>query len=130
MIPADPMPWTAGVDDSADPAMVARMHYVLDNLSHKTSVPDLIKLARMSAHLDQRTRLGYHVQCALLANVADRLEVMYASLPDADPAVVEQVNWYMRWGYFNGKIADAWAVFRRRAVALYIPVDHQGSKTA
>lgn len=120
--PPDPGPWTAGIDDTADPKMIANMHYVLNNLSHKTTVPDLIKLARMSAGLDQRTRLGYHVQCALLANVADRLEVMYASLPDADLAVVEHVRWYMSWGYFNGKIKDAWAVYKRRAIALYIPI--------
>jgi hypothetical protein len=119
-VPNDPQPWKAGVDDSADPEMIARMHYVLDNLSHKTTVPDLIHLARMSAQLDQRTRLGYHVQCALLANVADRLEVIYASLPEADPAVVAHVKWYMNWGYFNGKAKDAWAVFQRRAIALYV----------
>lgn len=120
-IPKDPQPWKAGVDDSADPAMIDNMHYVLNNLSHKTTVPDLIRLARMSAGLDQRTRLGYHVQCATLHNLADRLEVIYASLPGADPAVIAHVKWYMSWGYFNGKAKDAWAVFRRRAVALYVP---------
>lgn len=119
--PADPKPWKAGVDDSADPAMIAAMHDIAGRLSHRTPMPEFIKMVRGSAGLDQRTRFGYHIQCAILHNAADRLEVMFASCcPLQDLELEKHVRWYMQWGYFNQKLRDAWAVFRRRAVVLYI----------
>lgn len=119
--PADPKPWKAGVDDSADPEMIAAMHDIAGRLSHRTPMGEFIRMCRASAHLDQRTRLGYHIQCAILGNAADRLEFMFASYcPLQDIELEKNVRWYMQWGYFNSKFRDAWAVFKRRAVALYV----------
>jgi hypothetical protein len=119
--PADPQPWKAGVDDSADPSMIEAMHDIAGRLSHRTPMGEFIRMCRASAHLDQRTRLGYHIQCAILANAADRLEFMFDSYcPLQDLKLHEEVVWKLSWGYFNTKLRDAWAVFRRKAVALYV----------
>lgn len=72
----DPGPWKAGVDDGADPDMVRKMHAVRDRLSNQMSNEDLIWMCRASAGLDQRTRLGYHIQCCVLHNAASRIELL------------------------------------------------------
>lgn len=119
--PADPKPWKAGVDDSADSEMIAAMHDIAGRLSHRTPMGEFIRMCRASAHLDQRTRLGYHIQCAILANAADRLEYMFDSYcPLQDLELHKEATWKLSWGYFNTKFKDAWAVWRRKAVALYV----------
>lgn len=119
--PADPKPWKAGVDDSADPPMIAAMHNIADNLSHRTPMGEFIRMLRSGMQLDSRTHLGWHVQAALLANAADRLEYMFDSYcPLQDIKLHEEAVWKLSWGYFNTKLKDAWAVWRRKAVALYV----------
>lgn len=107
----DPGPWKAGVDDAADPEMVARMHRVRDRLSHQMSTDDLIWMMRASAGLDQRTRLGYHIQCCVLHNAASRMELLAKS---KDP---------MPWRNWLGRIGDAWEVFRGRGVLVRTSVE-------
>lgn len=119
---ADPGPWKAGVDDAADPPMVSAMHRIRDGLSHRTPLPDFIWMLNAAVQIDNRTVMGHDIQRCLLSNAADRLEVLYVSggkLPTGDKNA-EHVRWFTSWGYFNGKIRDAWAVFRRRAIALYV----------
>jgi hypothetical protein len=119
--PPDPQPWKAGVDDTADPPMIAAMHNIADRLSHRTPMGEFIRMLRGGMQLDSRTHLGWHVQAALLANAADRLEYMFDSYcPLQDLKLHEDVVWKLSWGYFNTKLKDAWAVFRRKAVALYV----------
>lgn len=102
----DPGPWKAGVDDSADPAMVRKMHAVRDRLSNQMSNEDLIWMCRASAGLDQRTRLGYHIQCCVLHNAASRIELL-ANGTDPNP-----------YGYFRDRLQSAWAVLTGRAAAI------------
>jgi hypothetical protein len=102
----DPGPWKAGVDDSAEPGMVKRMHEVRDRLRNDMSNDDLIWMCRTSASLDQRTRLGYHIQCCVLHNAASRLELL-AKGRDPNP-----------YGLFGHRIAQAWAVLSGRASAI------------
>jgi hypothetical protein len=119
--PADPQSWKAGVDDSADPEMIARMHDIAGRLSHRTPMGEFIRMLNAAVHVDSRTRLGHDIQRCLLSNAADRLEFMFASYcPLQDAKLEEHARWCMSWGYFNQKLRDAWAVFRKRAVALYV----------
>ena len=117
-----PGPWAAGVDDAADPAMVNSMERIRSNLSHRTPLPDFIWMLKAAVQIDNRTLLGHDIQRCLLSNAADRLEILYASgrLSNPDDPNVKHVRWWLSWGYFNGKAKDAWAVFRRRAVAIYV----------
>lgn len=119
---ADPAPWKAGVDDASDPSMVGAMHRIRCGLSHRTPLPDFIWMLKAAVQIDSRTTMGHDIQRCLLSNAADRLEILYVSsntLPAGDKNL-ERVRWGMSWRYYNGKIRDAWAVFRRRAVALYV----------
>ena len=119
--PDDPKPWKAGVYDSADSPMISRMHDIAGRLSHRTPMPEFIRMLKAAASIDSRTLLGHAIQRCLLSNAADRLEVMFASTyPGADVKLDEHVHWYTQWGYFNAKLRDAWAVFCKRAVALYV----------
>lgn len=102
----DPGPWKAGVDDSADPYMVDRMHAVRNRLRGDMSNDDLIWICRTSAALDQRTRLGYHIQCCVLHNAAGRLELL-AKGRDPYP-----------YGLLSYRISQAWAVLTGRASAI------------
>jgi hypothetical protein len=117
-----PGPWKAGVADGADPGMIDAMERIRGSLSHKTPLPDFIWALKAAVQIDSRTRLGHDIQRCLLSNAADRLEIMYVSSPNLRPNAknVEHVRWGASWRYFNGGIKDAWAVFRRRAVALYV----------
>lgn len=119
--PADPKPWKAGVDDSADPQMVDAMHGIADRLSHRTPMGEFIRMLNAAVQIDSRTRLGADIQRCLLSNAADRLEYMFDSYcPLQDMKLHEQAVWKLSWGYFNTKFKDAWAVWRRKAVALYV----------
>lgn len=119
--PADPKPWKAGVDDSADPQMIEAMHNIAGRLSHRTPMGEFVRMLRAGMQLDSRTNLGWHIQTALLANAADRLEYMFDSYcPLQDIKLHEEAVWKLPGGYFNTKLKDAWAVWRRKAVALYV----------
>ncbi len=119
--PADPQSWKAGVDDSADPPMITSMHSIAGRLSHRTPMGEFIRMLRAAVQIDNRTLLGNDIQRCLLSNAADRLEFMFASYcPSVDPKIDARVMWYVSWRYFNAKLKDAWAVFRKRAVALYV----------
>lgn len=99
---SDPGPWKAGVDDSADPEMIARMHKVRDRLSNSMSTDDLIWMCRASAGLDQRTRLGYHIQCCVLHNAADRLALLSKG-EDPWPRRSYRVRLRQAWEVFKGR---------------------------
>lgn len=103
---SDPGPWTAGVDDSADPEMVRAMHTIRDRLSHNTPLRDLIWALKASVNIDSRTRLGGDIQRCLLSNAAHRLQTLGEGV---DPAP---------WRSLRDRIADAWAVLRRRGVCI------------
>lgn len=100
--------WKAGIDDSADPDMVERMRRVTTRLSHNMSTDDLAWMCRASAALDQRTRLGYHIQCCVLHNAASRLELLSKG---KDP---------MPWSHWFNRLRSGWEVFRGRAFAIGI----------
>jgi hypothetical protein len=102
--------------------MIASMERIRSGLSHRTPLPEFILMLKAAVQIDNRTRLGHDIQRCLLSNAADRLELIYATTPGMNPdrKNVEHVRWWASWGYFNAKLRDAWAVFRRRAVALYI----------
>lgn len=104
----DPGPWTAGVDDSADPEMVSAMHNITLNLSNDTALPDYIKKLRAAVNIDSRTRLGGDIQRCLLSGAADRLLLMSKNI---DP-------W--PWQSRRQRWRDAWDVFMGRAVAIRV----------
>jgi hypothetical protein len=117
-----PAPWKAGVDNSADPMMVERMEQIQQNLNHRTPMPEFIKMLNRAVNIDSRTIMGQDIQRALLSNAAIRLEYLYLALdPVPEGPLKEDGKWLMSWRYFNcGRFRDAWAVFKRRAVALYV----------
>lgn len=103
---SDPGAWKAGVDDAADPSMVKRMHELRERLRGDMSNDDLIFICRASAGLDQRTRLGYHIQCCVLHNAAGRLELL-AKGTDPHP-----------YAPLRFRVEQAWAVLTGRASAV------------
>ena len=115
-----PKPWKAGVDDTADPPMIVSMERIRSNLSHKTPLPEFIAKLKAAVQIDSRTLLGHDIQRCLLSNAADRLEFIYATDPRLAVQDRKHIRWCASWRYFNGGLRDAWAVFRRRAVALYV----------
>lgn len=104
----DPGPWTAGVDDSADPYMIEAMHSIRDNLSRSTPLFDFIRMLRRAVNIDSRTTLGGDIQRCLLSGVADRLVLISQNI---DPAP---------WRTMRERVGDSWAVFKGRAVAIPI----------
>src|SRR5450631_1503603 len=64
----DPGKWQAGVDDTADPAMVKAMHNIRDRLSHRMPLIDLIWALKAAVQIDSRTRMGHDIQNCLLSN--------------------------------------------------------------
>jgi hypothetical protein len=87
--------------------MVKRMHEVRDRLRGDMSNDDLIWMCRASAGLDQRTRLGYHIQCCVLHNTASRLELL-AKASNSYP-----------YGGLRYRLVQAWAVLSGRASAIF-----------
>lgn len=110
LLTSDPGEWTAGVDDTADPYMVNRMHSITNRLSHAMPLDDLIWALKASVNIDSRTMLGGDIQRCLLSNAAHRLEILGKNI---DPTAI----WKMRG---LPRLKGAWAVFRGRAVPLYV----------
>jgi hypothetical protein len=110
MTTTDPGPWKAGVDDAADDAMIGRMHSIRDRLSHSMPLDDFIWALKASVGIDSRTMLGWDIQRCLLSNAAHRLEILEKQI---DPDAI----WRMRG---LPRLRDAWAVFRGRAVVVYV----------
>lgn len=106
----EPGPWTAGVDDAADPRMIRSMREIRDKLSHKMPLDDFIRAVKASMQIDSRTMLGGDIQRCLLANAAHRLAILGKQI---DP----EAAWRPRG---LARLKDAWAVFRGRAVVTYI----------
>lgn len=104
----DPGAWQAGVDDGADPEMIMLMHDIREKLSYRMPIRDLIWALKSVIHVDNRTMLGGDLQRCLLSNAAHRLELLAEKI---DPAP---------WNTLPGRIKDAWAVIRRRAVCIYV----------
>lgn len=105
----DPGQWTAGKDDTADPQMVAAMHGIRDKLSYQMPVSDLVWALKASINIDSRTMLGGNIQHCLLSNAAHRLAVLALHVePRPHPIAL-----------FD-RIRDAWAVYKRKAVAIYV----------
>lgn len=104
----DPGPWKAGVDDTADPAMVKAMHKVRDTLSYDMPISDLIWALKASAQIDNRTTLGRDIQRCLLSNAAHRLEILAEG---KDPAP---------WRTLRARLKDAWAIVQRRAFCIRV----------
>ena len=106
---ADPGKWTAGKDDTADPYMIDRMHNILDKLSFTMPLDTFIKVVKQSVHLDGRTKLGWQIQVCLLWNAVHRLEILSKQI---DPDAI--------WKRPKDRIKDAWAVYRGKAVVIYV----------
>lgn len=104
----DPGPWKAGVDDTADPAMIKAMHKIRDTLSYNMPISDLIWALKASAQIDNRTTLGRDIQRCLLSNAAHRLEILAEG---KDPAP---------WRTLRARLKDAWAIVQRRAVCIRV----------
>lgn len=109
----DPKPWTAGVDDSADPRMVEAMHSIRDKLSHNMPLDDFIWALKAAVNIDSRTNLGWRLQVCLLWNAVHRLEILGKQI---DPDAI-----WRRRGW--PRLKDAWAVFQGRAVVIYVKGD-------
>lgn len=106
----DPGPWTAGVDDSADPRMVKAMHDIRDKLSYNMPLDDFIWAMKAAVHLDGRTKLGWRLQVCLMWNAVHRLEILAKQI---DPDAIWRARGWAR-------IKDAWAVYQGRAVVIYV----------
>lgn len=115
LLTPDPDVWTAGKDDSADPPMIRRMHNVRDRLNHSTPIDEFIQMLRMAVGIDSRTMLGGDIQRCLLSNAAHRLEILAKGI---DPDAI-----WRRTGF--ARFWDAWAVFKGRAVVIYIRDDEE-----
>lgn len=109
LLTPDPGPWKAGVDDSADPEMIARMHSITGRLSYAMPLDDFIWALRAAVNIDSRTRLGRDIQRCLLSNAVHRLEVLGRQI-DRDTC----------WRPWRMRLKDAWAVWQRRAAVTYI----------
>jgi hypothetical protein len=107
----DPGEWKAGKDDSADPPMIMRMHKIRDMLSFSMPLNDFILALKMAVHIDSRTMLGGDITRCLLSNAAHRLEIM-ANRTDPDAIWNRPGSKY--------RIKDAWAVYKGKAVAVYV----------
>lgn len=104
----DPGRWQAGVDNGADPEHTAVMHRIRDSLSYRMPIGDLIVALESSIQIDSRTELGGDIQRCLLSNAAERLTKFACK--------VEPMPW-LTW---RDRLRDAWAVFCRRAVVVYV----------
>lgn len=104
----DPGKWQAGVDNSADPEMIMRMHNIRDRLSYQMPIRDLIWALQSAVNVDSRTMLGGDIQRCLLSNAAHRLTLLAEKI---DPAP---------WLTWRTRFADAWAVINGRAVAIHV----------
>lgn len=102
--------WTAGVDDTADDYMVNRMIDIRDKLSNKMPLGDFIWALQAAINIDDRTMLGHDIRTCLLSNAAHRLAILAAGI---DPDRIWRARGWARLG-------DAWAVFRGRAVPIYV----------
>jgi hypothetical protein len=110
LITRDPGPWTAGVDDSADPPMVRKMHDIRNGLSNRTPIREFIQMLRSAVQIDSRTRLGGDIQRCLLSGAAHRLTILALKM---DPDAIWKARGWPR-------LKDAWAVFQGRAVVVYV----------
>jgi hypothetical protein len=106
LVTEDPGPWTAGVDDTADPAMVNAMHRIRDRLSYQMPIGDLIWALEAGTQIDSRTMLGGDLTRCLLSNAAARLRAIG----------LHQDPW--PWSPLRQRIKDAWAVLRRNGVCI------------
>lgn len=105
----DPGPWTAGVDDSADPRMIAAMHGITGRLSGQMPLGDFIWALRASVQIDSRTGLGGDIQRCMLSMAAQRLELL-GQRTDSDAC----------WKGWRYRLRDAWAVWKGRAAPIYL----------
>lgn len=105
----EPGKWTAGVDDSADPAMIERMKDIVSRLNYRMPIWELIWCLKAASNIDSRTRMGGDIQRCLLSNAAYRLEILAVQI---DPTQM--------WKKTSDRIKDAWAVYKGRAAAIYI----------
>ncbi len=105
---SDPGPWKAGVDDTADPEMIGRMHSLRDGMNRNTPTSTLINQLQAAMQIDSRTTLGGDIQRCLLSNAADRLMLL---IEHTDPAP---------WRTWRQNLRDALAVYQRKAVAIYV----------
>lgn len=103
-----PKPWAAGVDDTADPYMVARMENIASRLSAETPLAEFIKLLRVGVQIDGRTMLGYHLQACLMHNAADRLDIL---ANDVNPRI---------WESWRDRVRQAWLVLCGRAAIVVL----------
>jgi hypothetical protein len=105
----DPGKWTAGVDDTADPAMIKRMHDITKRLNYRMPIWELIWVLKAAVNIDSRTMLGGDIQRCLLSNAADRLEVLALNIKPSQ-----------QWKQKRDLLKDAWAVWKGRAAAIYL----------
>lgn len=105
----EPGAWTAGIDDSADAAMIDRMRDITKRLNYRMPIWELIWVLKASLNVDSRTRMGGDIQRCLLSNAAYRLEILALQI---DPT--------QQWKKRRDRIKDAWAVYKGRAAAIYI----------
>lgn len=106
LVADDPQPWEAGVDDSADLAMVSAMHSIRDRLSYQMPIGDLIWALEAGIQIDSRTMLGGDLTRCLLSNAAARLRAIH----------LHENPW--PWSPLSQRIKDAWAIIRRNGVCI------------
>ena len=104
-----PGPWKAGVDDAADPKMIRLMTDIASKISYRTPLSEHVKFCKWTvSSVDTRTRMGDSITRCLLANSAAFIQVL-----------MFHVNPWP-WQSWRERVRDAWYVYKRKAVAIYV----------
>lgn len=91
------------------PEQLDRMEDIVSRLRYDLPIDDLILLMRMcGSTLDTRPRFGDNIMRCVIANGADVIETLAKQI-DTRP-----------WRTWRQRLADAWAVYRERAQAVYV----------
>ena len=106
---AQPRPQIGLGNQRAFPEQLEIMEGIVSRLRYDLPVEELITLMRNAgSSLDNRPQFGNDIMRCLIHNGAERLELL-ASKIDTRP-----------WRTWRQRLADAWAVYRQRAQAIYV----------
>lgn len=106
---AQPRPGVGLGDGKAFPEQLVVMEGIVERLRYDLPVQDLVMLMKSAgSSLDNRPRFGNDIMRCIIHNGAERLEMLSSKI-DTRP-----------WRTWRQRIADAWAVFRERAQAIYV----------
>jgi hypothetical protein len=85
------------------------LNYIETDLDYRTAIPDLVKKMKAAASsVDLRDIHGRDLCRCLLHNGAEKLDLLFRQI-DTRP-----------WNTWPQRLTDAYAVFRGRALAIYV----------